>query len=390
MASHPFSNVAIAAVHNTRQGRVLEGHDSFTISLEAARGVLAKAGVDGREVDALFSSSYGSQLVYELGIGPVWEGRHSGMGAVLVAASAVAAGLCQVVLIADGEAGVYVDRESTAPWLRPQSEFVSSFGIYTAVEYALIAQRHMAVFGTKPEHLAEAAATIRNNGHVNPAAVFHGRGPFTRDDILASRMVADPFHLLDCAMNSEGGAAILVMTRERALELETPPVYILGGGCDRLGPPYKHPPTWDLTGRSVGEEIPNGYIGRRAARQAFKMAGLSPSDVDCCEFYDPFSFDIIRQFEAFEFCGPGEGGDFIMGGTIGPGGRFPICTDGGTMSFSHGGHQVQILQRVIRGVEQLQGSCETCQVPGAEVAICTAAGAGALFGDVILLGKHQP
>ena len=120
------------------------------------------------------------------------------------------------------------------------------------------------------------------------------------------------------------------------------------------------------------------------------MAGLGPADVDVCEFYDPFSFEIIRQFEAYGFCDEGEGGDFVMDGRIGPGGRFPVTTDGGTMSFSHGGAAVQQLQRVIRGVEQLRGTCATAQVPGAGVAMCSNGGAGALFTDVMLLGTETP
>ncbi len=118
------------------------------------------------------------------------------------------------------------------------------------------------------------------------------------------------------------------------------------------------------------------------------MAGLGPADVDVCEFYDPFSFEIIRQFEAFGFCKEGEGGDFVLSGIIEPGGRFPITTDGGLMSFSHGGAMVQLLQRGIRGVQQVRGECTTNQVEGAEVAMCTGGGAGALFNDVLLLGKE--
>ena len=120
------------------------------------------------------------------------------------------------------------------------------------------------------------------------------------------------------------------------------------------------------------------------------MSGLGPDDVDVCELYDPFSFEIIRQFEAFGFCAEGEGGDYVMSGVIEPGGQHPITTDGGLMSFSHGGATVQLLQRVIRGVQQLRGGCATMQVDDAEVALCSGGGAGALFTDVMLLGREQP
>jgi acetyl-CoA acetyltransferase len=166
-------------------------------------------------------------------------------------------------------------------------------------------------------------------------------------------------------------------------------VWLLGGGDDSYGPAYQVAPAWDLRGNR-GDDTPAGYVGRRAARNAFAVAGLGPDDVDVCEFYDPFSFEIIRQFEAFGFCAEGEGGPFVMDGRIGPGGRFPVTTDGGTMSFSHAGHNAQMLQRVIRGVEQVRGTCRSSQVDDARVAMCSNGGSGALFTDVLLLGREQP
>jgi acetyl-CoA acetyltransferase len=141
---------------------------------------------------------------------------------------------------------------------------------------------------------------------------------------------------------------------------------------------------------STDPDVPAGYVGRRAARHSFAMAGLQPSDVDVAEFYDPFSFEIIRQLEAFGFCGDGEGGPFVAAGHIAPDGSLPITTDGGLMSFGHAGHAAQLLQRVIRAVEQVRGSCETMQVPDANVAICSNGGAGALFTDVLLVGRERP
>jgi acetyl-CoA acetyltransferase len=392
MSRHPFRDVAIVAAYNTPQARMLEGHTAFSITLAAARGVLAEANVATTEVHAVFSKC-APELVYALGIGPVWNSNSKGgIAGVLQAASLVATGLAQTVLLADGEAGVYTQRTATAPWTRPANEFVVPFGLYTAAEFALIARRHMHRFRTSEEQMAlqmaEVAATIRNNGHVNPEAVYHGRGPFTSADVLSSRMIADPFRLLDCAMTSEGGCGLLITTAERAADLPGSAVYILGGGLDCLGPAYRHAPSWDLSGR--GSDIPNGYVGRRAARNAFAMAGLRPADVDVCELYDPFSFEIIRQFEAFEFCADGEGGDFVMGGRIGPDGQFPITTDGGLMSYSHGGGVVQLTQRVARGVHQLQKQCRSRQVPDAQVVLCSNGGAGALFTDLVLLGSDRP
>src|SRR4051794_25565476 len=174
-----------------------------------------------------------AELVYALRLGPCTR-LPSGLGipTVLEAAALVASGQCDVVLIAAGGASMYTDRSSTAPWTRPANEFVVGYGLFTAAEFALMARRHLVLHRATPEQMARVAAPIRNNGHVNPDAVYHGRGPFTPEDILASRMVADPFHLLDCAMTSEGGCAIVVTNADRAVDFASPPVWILGGASD--------------------------------------------------------------------------------------------------------------------------------------------------------------
>ena len=156
---------------------------------------------------------------------------------------------------------------------------------------------------------------------MNPEACYFGRGPFTVQDILDSRMVADPFHLLDCSMTAEGGCALVLARADIARDLAQDPIWVLGGNTDHFGPSYRHPPAWDL----------GGNVRRRPRRRHRRPAGgrdgvgrcrvSVPTDVDVCELYDPFSFEIIRQFEAFGFCGEGEGGDYVMSGVIEPGGR---------------------------------------------------------------------
>jgi acetyl-CoA acetyltransferase len=389
-ATHPFRDVAIVGLHNTAQARVLEGHDGNSIALEAAIGAVADAGLTPADIDGVVGVGGAIDFIYQHRIGPVWRSMSgAGIPAVLEAASAIACGFARTVLIAAGSAGTYVQRDATAPWTRPTNEFVVGFGMFTAAEFALIARRHMEVYGTTTEALATVAATIRNNGHVNPEAVYYGRGPFTPADILASRMIADPFHLLDCSMTAEGGCALVLTTADRAADLPHPPVYVLGGSTDHYGPSYQNPPSFDLPGRR-DRSLVNGWIGRAAARHAFSTCGLSPADVDVCEFYDPFSFEIIRQLEAYGFCGEGEGGDLVLSGAIAPGGRWPVTTDGGLMSYSHAGAQAQMLQRAIRAVQQVRGSCPTRQVPDAAVAMCSSGGAGALFTDVMLVGSARP
>jgi acetyl-CoA acetyltransferase len=143
---------------------------------------------------------------------------------------------------------------------------------------------------------------------------------------------------------------------------------------------YVTAPVWDRYGLS----------GRWAAGRAFAQCGLSPSDVDVCELYDPFSFELIRQFEAFGFCAEGEGGDFVMGGRIAVGGELPTVTNGGLLSFSHPG-TAQLLQKVIAAAQQLRGELPgSLTVPGANVVMTSNGGAGALFCDVMLLGRERP
>jgi acetyl-CoA acetyltransferase len=386
--THPYRDVAIVGVHNTAQARQLDGHDNESINLEGALGAIADAGVAPSEIDAVIGET-AQELVLALRLGPCirlpWR---LGIPLVLEAADLVASGRANVVLIAAGGAALYRERSAVAPWTRPSHELVVGYGLFTAAEFALMARRHMLMHGTTPEQMATVAATIRNNGHVNPDAVYHGRGPFKRSDILESRMVADPFHLLDCAMTSEGGCGLVLARADRARDLPHPPVWVLGGTSESYGPAYQVAPVWDMHG--ARSDVPAGYVGRTAARHAFAAAGLRPADVDVAELYDPFSFEIIRQLEAFGFCEDGEGGPFVAEGHIGPDGRLPVTTDGGTMSFSHPGINAQQLQRVIRGVEQLRGTCATTQVAGAEVALCSNGGSGALFTDVLLLGKERP
>jgi acetyl-CoA acetyltransferase len=387
--SHPYRDVAIVGVHNTRQARRLPGHDSSSIGLEGLRGALDDAGIAAAEVDGVVGE-FAHDWVLELGLGPCSRrSSRFGIPMLLDAAAMVASGECEVVVVAAGGAGTYTDREATAPWTRPANELVVGYGLFTAAEFALMARRHMLTYGTTPDQMATVAATIRNNGHVNPEAVYFERGPFTPADVLASRPIADPFRLLDCAMTSEGGCGLVLTTAERAADAAGDPAWILGAAGDAYGPAYAVPPVWDLRGRGA-DDTPAGYVGRRAARRAFATAGLGPADVDVCELYDPFSFEIIRQLEAFGFCGEGEGGAFVDAGHIAPGGRLPVTTDGGTMSFSHAGINAQMLQRVIRSVQQVRGTCPTRQVRGAEVALCTNGGSGALFSDVMLIGSGRP
>lgn len=369
----------VVGAFNTRQARRLEGETSDTVTAAAIRGALADAGLGIDEVTGVnilpgLDYQNGSRKFgYAMGIPYFWAGRAMpGAASVLEAASAIETGVTDVVVLAAGEAGIHQDSASTAPWTRPSNEFIECWGLMTPAEFALSAKEYLHRFSVDPAKVAHVAAVIRNNGSRNPEAVYHGRGPFTAEDVLASRMVADPYHLLECATTAEGGSALVLTTAERARDLPGVGVAVLGGGSESWGPSYTHPPTYDRV----------GMLGRDAANRAFGRAGLRREDVDVFELYDNFSWEIIRYFEAFGYCAVGEGPDLVAGDAIEVGGPYPIVTDGGTMSHSHTGES-QRIQRVVQAVRQLRGTSAANQVVDAEVALVAA------LGDVVLLGRTE-
>jgi len=377
-----YPDVAIVGAYNTVQAKKIAMSEAELV-LDAVRGALADAGLKPSDVDGNNVSSWVTRLnprsvAQWFGGRPSWTGTsHPGIESVLEAAAAIQTGQCETVVVASAQCGEYTDHSSTVSWTRPENEFVECWGLYTAAEFALMARRHMHLYGTKREALSEVASAIRSNGARHPEAVMYGR-TCTPADVEASRMVADPYRLLDCCITSEGGAALVLTTVERAKDLDVTPIYILGGSLDRQGMSYVTAPVWDKV----------GWVGRRGAQLTFEQCGLGPKDVDFAELYDPFSFEIIRQLEAFGFCGEGEGGDFVMNGRIRIGGELPVATNGGTLSFSHAG-VAQLLQKPLNAVLQLRGQLPAeLTVPDAKVALATNGGSGALFCDVMALGKE--
>lgn len=367
----------IVGAFNTRQARRLDGETSDTVTITAIRGALDQAGLTVRDVTGVnilpgLDYQNGSRKFgYAMGIPYFWAGRAMpGAASVLEAATAIEAGVTDVVVLAAGEAGIHQDATSTAPWTRPSNEFIECWGLMTPAEFALSAKEYMHRFSVDPAKVAHVAAVIRNNGARNPEAVYYGRGPFTAADVLASRMVADPYHLLECATTAEGGSALVLTTAERARDLPGVPVTVLGGGSESWGPSYTHPPHYDRV----------GMLGRDAANRAFARAAIGREDVDVFELYDNFSWEIIRYFEAFGYCEVGEGPDFVSGDAIEITGQYPIVTDGGTMSHSHTGES-QRIQRVVQAVRQLRGTSAANQLDSPEIALVAA------LGDIVLLGR---
>lgn len=373
----------VVGVHATEQALSLPHRDAMDLALEAVTGALADAGlrpsdVDGAQVDwpgpggVPGEGSSWARLLGDLRWTSDAMLDNAGSRGLLKAAAAVSAGLADTVVVG----GCRLVSRGTGPvGAGVPVEFADVWGSYVVAQFALVAARHMHQFGTTPRQLAEVAATIRNNGSTNPEAMMYGRGPYTVEDVLASRLVATPFHLLDCCIVGEGGGAFVVTTAERARDLPRTPVAILGGGMEYHQAAYANPALY----REVG------MIGRDAAARAFGTAGVGPAEVDVFSLYDPNSFEVIRQLEALGVCAEGEGGPLVETGAIAVGGKYPVNPDGGCLSYAWNGTQ-QMTLKVVEAVRQLRGTA-VHQVAGAEVAVVGNAGSGAQHYEMSVLGR---
>lgn len=383
-----LQDVAIVGIGVTKQEKRSERH-SVQVMLDAAKLALADAGLRHTDVDGIaarWPGPGGTTLAPGsadwstlLGTPIDWIGDSypQGIPGLLDAAGAILTGQATTVLVTGGQAGI-LGGGRVASYTQPGNEFVEPFGAFTAAHFALVAQRHLERFPHARAGMAEIAAAIRNTGSANPDAVMAGRGPYTAADVLASPKVVDPFTLLDLCLASEGGAAFVVTSVERARDLRQVPVVVLGAGMEWQRQQYVDPPRYD--------EL--WTIGARAGEKAFGQAGLGPTDVDVAQLYDVNSLEVARQFEALGFCGIGEGTDFATAAGIGLDGKLPTCTDGGLLSFAHigwGGPSLKIAE----AVRQVRGEAGDRQVPGAEVAIAAGAGSGAQYYNLAILGRAR-
>lgn len=362
--------IAIPGIHEYER-RWAPDKTAFQITAECAREALADSGLDLSDVDGLFGAtmSMGAmgmvQLSEYLNIKPRYlDGSNIGgssfVSHVAHAAAAIHAGLCEVALILYGSTAasdtMAIGTGDTS-MRDPGAAFVSPYGMPLVASYAMVAQRHRHLYGTTSEQLADIAVSTRQHASLNPHAKM--RHPITREDVLESRMIADPLHLLDCCIISDGGGAVIVTSLERARDLRQPPIVVRGTGeavCHReIGAP-------DLT----------TIAAKQSGEHAFAMAGLTPADVDVCTIYDSFTITVLVTLECLGFCAPGEGGPFVENGGIGLGGRLPVNPDGGGLSSNHSGMRGIFL--VIEAVRQLRGGLGARQVEGAEIALAHGTG----------------
>lgn len=379
-----LSDVAVVGVYATEQGR-LPHRTGLDLAQEAVFGAIADAGLTPGDVDGVAADWPGPggspgepgswARVFGRNLAWVSDGMldTSGSRGLLKAAAAIDAGLCDVVVVGGGMAGQFARGGSVGPGLSPL-EFTDVWGAYVVPLFALIATSHMHEFGTTAEQISTVAATVRNNGHVNPEAVMYGRGPYTVADILASPMLASPLHRLHICLAAEGGAAMVLAHIDRARDLKHRPVRVLGGGLEFSGAPYVDPPQYRTVGR----------LGADAAGRALRQAGIDVTDVDVFNLYDPNAFEIIRQIEVLGLCGEGEGGPFVESGHIALDGPQPVNPDGGCLSYAWNGTQ-QMTLKVIECVRQLRGQAVN-QVPDARLALAATAGSAAGHYEISVLG----
>ena len=358
---------------------------AFHLHAESARGALEDAGLHVQDVDGFFTSGFSAMhllsLAGHLDLHPSYVdsqmiGGSSFVSHCLHAAAAIEAGLCHVALVTYGSTAAserFAIGTGGGSAGDPPDQFEGSFGATLVGAYAMVARRHMHEYGTTSEQLAEIAVTMRRHAGMNPQAKY--REPITVEDVLASRMISSPLHLLDCCVISDGGGALVLTSLERARDLRKPPVVILGGAeAVRHG------------GRGVRDVL--DIAASQSGPLAFERAGLRHDDVDLCAIYDSYTITVLATLEALGFCRPGEGGAFCGGGRIGLGGALPVNPDGGGLSSNHPGMRGIFL--VIEAARQLRRECGARQVADAEVALVHGTGGFLGFrhsGVTLLLGR---
>ena len=363
--------IAGAFEHPTRKAP-----DKSTAQLhaECARGALADAGLELRDVDAYFCAgdapgmgalSMADYLGLKLRhVDSTDTGGSSYLVHVAHAAQAVATGKCRVALIT--LAGRPRSEARTPPAANvPEVPFEAAYGAITLNMYAMVAARHMHEFGTTPEQLAWVKVAMSHHAQHNPHAML--RDVVTVADVLASPMVADPLHKLDCCVVSDGGGALLVVAPEVARSLKRPRVKVLGAGEA-------------LKGQDGGRVDLSYSAARWSGPAAFAEAGVSPADIQYASIYDSFTITVLMQLEDLGFCKKGEGGRFVADGNLIAGvGKLPFNTDGGGLCNNHPANRGGIT-KVIEAVRQLRGEAHPrVQVPNCTLAL--AQGTGGLLGS---------
>jgi acetyl-CoA acetyltransferase len=376
--------VYISGVAETGLGEVPDQTELSMVAL-ATLEALGEAGLTLRDVDAVFANYMGEessvQVAEYLGIQPRFCDSTDLGGAAFEAfvhhaMLALSAGRCDVALVA------YASRQRSNRGRRRgalssghtlTAQFQDPYGLPSPIgQYALIAARHMARFGTTSEQLARVAVAARQWAQRNPKAFV--RDPLTVDDVLSSRLICDPLHKLDCCLVTDGGGVLILTRREAARASTKPAVRVIGAGES-----HTH---WHIA------SMPDLTVsaGAVSGREAFAMAGITPADVDVLEPYDSFTITVLMALEDLGFCAKGEGGAFVASGRLAPGGALPAMTSGGGLSYCHPGALGLLL--LVEAVRQLRGEAGERQVPGAKIAVAHGVGGFMSTASTVVLARE--
>jgi acetyl-CoA acetyltransferase len=374
--------VIVAGAAETDAVGKLPDHSTLQLHIEAAVNAVADAGLKMRDIDgiATVSSPGPMQVAHALGITPSWmDGTAVGGTSFLLhvrhAAAAIRAGYARTVLITHGESGR--SRVGASPYPRGGSSIPGQFeapygtaGPTTAFTIPVL--RYMKEYGLTHEQLAYVAVAQRKWAARNPRAMY--RDLITVDDVLASRLVAWPFHLLECCLVTDGGGALVVTSADREAEFPKPAVHVLGTGESMETP---------MISQMV--DFTESQAFRLAGQAAFAEAGISTADVQHLMIYDAFAHVPIYGLEALGFTAKGEAGAFIADGNTEPGGRLPLNTNGGGLSYTHTG--MYGMFAIQEGVRQVRGEA-AAQVPGVEISVVLGNGGMFASAGVLVLGRQ--
>ncbi len=364
--------------------------DSIGHHVQAIQRALADCGLEKRAIDGYLCAGMENGAVEAvsmaeyLGIDHRYiDGTMTGGSSfefhVQHAAAAIRDGLCDTVLVSYGSD--FLSRRGRTLGtggfrglgkVTGADLYAAPYGLPIVGGYAMVAQRHMHEFGTTSEQLAEIAVGVREFAGLNPNAMY--RDPMAVADVLASRMIADPLHLLDCCVVTDGGGAFLMTTAERARDLRKPAVRVLGAAGAQTH--------WNIS------QMPDytTSAGATCIPEAFARAGVRPSDVDTIQFYDSFTITVLVLLEDAGFCKKGEGGAFVAQGHLRRGGRLPLNTDGGGLSACHSGMRGLFL--IAEAVRQLRGEAGDAQVPDAKLALAVGSGGWLSCIGAVVLGRE--
>jgi acetyl-CoA acetyltransferase len=349
-------DIAIVGVAESDEMGTVPHKSSLQHHAEAAYNALEDAGLSKNDVNGLMTAGFSTLATAEyLGIQPGFTDNTSVGGSSFVihvahAAAAIRAGYCDVVLITHGQAGRSTRARVPVDPNLPVAQYEAPYGLIgQPINYSMACTRYMHQYGEERtrQGMAEIAVATRKWANLNPKAVMYDT-PMTFDDYHNSRWVSWPFHLFDCCLVTDSGAAIVVTTAERAASCRKSPVWLLGAA--------------ESHDHNVISMMPDftSLIARETGPRALARAGVTHNDLDLTMIYDSFTYTVMLTLEGLGFCRPGEAPDFVADQRTAPGGEFPLNTNGGGLSYTHPGMYGSFL--LVEAVRQLRGECGERQV----------------------------